>query len=500
MRTKLGLLAVMWILAGIAAAQTPKTIHMDVGEMTIVAPGPIDRVAVGNSGLVSTSLIGNGQLLVFAEGAGLTTLHVWLTDGTEVKWRIQIDEAAFAAGRLSDSLDDKLRDVSKLLGSIPGLRIRKVGSRIALSGVYRGQHQVVQRVKEAYPEILDLTLTGQYYEVRELVSHIRGIEAKVVGTRVVLAGEIDQGFEATIKTIQEAYPDVMDLTRKTESLEIEPQKMVLMNITISEFNSNFLETLGINWSTSFNGPAGAFAVETGARDTPGLGASILTNPSTPESFGSTQALNASTPFGYFGIATEIVSRINLAVDTGNAVVLAEPRLVARSGGEASFLAGGEIPIRIATANTTDVEFKEFGILLEIKPVVDRSDNIQASVSTEISSVDQSTAVDGVPGFRTRRTQADVSLKPGDTLVLSGMVDRSASEQINKVAGLGDIPILGRLFRSKQFVNDKTELVIFVTPHVYDANSPSNIAALKRHKEMLKEFSDSLEHSKLKLID
>ncbi|MCB1742962.1 MAG: pilus assembly protein N-terminal domain-containing protein [Gammaproteobacteria bacterium] len=483
-----------------SASAAPTTINMDVGEMTILAPGPIDRVAVGSAGTISTSLVGSGQLLVFAEAAGLTTLHVWLTDGRQESWRIQVDEADFQSKRLTDNLDARLLDVRKLLGHIAGLQIRKVGDRIVLSGLYAGQSTLVERVKNAYPEILDLTVTGQYAEVRQLIEHINGVQAKIVGTRVVLTGQVDESFTSSLEKIAEAYPDVMDLTLKAEALDIGEEKMVLMNITISEFSRNTLENLGISWSRNFNGASAAFAAETGTASSPRNGLSVIGNSQVPTPFGNVGVPGARAPFGYFGIATEIVSRINLAIDSGNAVVLAQPRLVARSGGEAKFLAGGEIPIRIATANTTSVEFKEFGILLEIKPVVARNGTIRANVSTEISSVDNSNTVDGVPGFRTRRTEADVSLKAGDTLVLSGMVDRSASEQVEKVAGLGDIPVLGRLFRSKQFADDKTELVIFVTPFVYDADSPSNIAAIKRQKEMLEEFESSLEHSKLKLVD
>ena len=108
-----------------------------------------------------------------------------------------------------------------------------------------------------------------------------------------------------------------------------------------------------------------------------------------------QAKNA---FGYFGIASEITSRINFAVNSGNALILAEPRLSTRSGGEASFLAGGEFPIELSTINGTTIEFKEFGVSLSVSPVVDRNNNIRANVATEISAIDRSVAVGDVPGL------------------------------------------------------------------------------------------------------
>jgi pilus assembly protein CpaC len=182
--------------------------------------------------------------------------------------------------------------------------------------------------------------------------------------------------------------------------------------------------------------------------------------------------------GYFGIATEISSRINFAVDTGNAILLAEPRLATRSGGEAKFLAGGEFPIQISNINGTTVEFKEFGIALEISPEVDANDNIRASVMTEVSAIDNSVAVDGIPGLLTRRTDTEISMKSGETLVISGLLNQQASKDISGVKFLMDIPILGHLFRSENFRDQKTELVIFVTPTVFDAESDINRDAME----------------------
>ena len=166
------------------------------------------------------------------------------------------------------------------------------------------------------------------------------------------------------------------------------------------------------------------------------------------------------------------------------MILAEPRLAVRSGGEAKFLAGGEFPISISNINGTTIEFKEFGIKLDVKPEVDKKNNIRADVTTEVSAIDNSVAVDNVPGLLTRRTETQVSMKSEETLVISGLINQELSKDVQRLKFLGDIPILGALFRSKSFRDRKSELVIFITPKVFDADSDLNKANIKAAEENL----------------
>ncbi|MBK8960450.1 MAG: pilus assembly protein N-terminal domain-containing protein [Proteobacteria bacterium] len=474
-------------------------INLKVGELKIMNPGDIDRVAVGNANVISTSLLKNGQLLVFGEAPGLTTLHLWLKNGQESQVEFTVDKSDYSAAVNSGVLQQKLAAVKKLVMDIPGLEAAVVGDKIVLSGQYDGRYAPqVAAVKAAYPEALDLSISTKLAEVKQLVADIKGIDVRLVGSRIVLSGTIDDGYEATINTIMGAYPDVMDLTRK-EEVELPDDKMVLVNIKITEFNKSASDSLGINWSNNFAGPAAAIASETtfgGSRD---QGVSVIGGSNAPGPLASVDPA-ADTSFGYFGIATEITSRINLAINTGNAMILAEPRLVARSGGEAKFLAGGEVPIEIVTPTSASIEFKQFGILLNIKPTIDRNDNIRAHVETEISAVDKSVAVGNTPGFLTRRTDADILLHSGETLVMSGLVDRELGRDLTGLKGLSSLPILGHLFRSRDFRDKKTDLVIFVTPQVYDAEHKQNIDAVAAEKAREDTFLESMRTATFKLVE
>ncbi|MEM7469339.1 MAG: pilus assembly protein N-terminal domain-containing protein, partial [Pseudomonadota bacterium] len=428
------------------------SINLRVGEVKTLRPGAIDRVAVGNAEMLSTSLLKNGQLLVFGEAEGVSSLRVWLLDGKEIHYEVFVEGFEFLHSRGVGSLKTKLKEIEDIMAPVTGIFVEKIGSRIALSGRYGSEFiPMLEQVKGAYPEILDLTISTKYSEVMAIIGGTPGMNIKLVGDRIVLTGTVDDGVGVALESLAGAYPEILDLTVK-DQLQIDSKLMVLMNIKITEFRTNTLDELGILWGGVdgtvglFNGPAGAFASERSSGRADNAGFSVTGNPFSGDQF-ATGPVGARQSFGYFGIATEIVSRINLAVATGDAVILASPRLVARSGGEADFLAGGEIPIEIVTPTSAAVEFKEFGILLNIQPEVDLNGNIMATVQTEISAVDNSVTVGGVPGFLTRRTSADISMSSGETLVMSGLINQEISEDISGLKGLSSIPILGRLFRS-----------------------------------------------------
>jgi pilus assembly protein CpaC len=495
-RWRRALLAAALLLWALPAA----AINLKVGEIKILNPGDVDRVAVGNAAIISTSLLKNGQLLVFGEAPGVTELHLWLKNGQESDLEFTVEDTDYALAVNSAILQQKFLQVQKLLGHVPGIEMAIVGDKIVLSGQYDGRYgELITQIKTGYPEILDLSLSTKLAEVKELVAGINGIDVRLIGNRIVLTGTVDNSYEDTITTIMGAYGEVMDLTRK-DIVELPDDKMVLMHIKITEFNTSAADNLGINWSNSFAGPAAAFSAEENYGGRRADGVTILGGTNTPGPLSTIDPLTVDPSFGYFGIATEITSRINLAITSGDALILAEPRLVARSGGEASFLAGGEVPIEIVTPTSAAIEFKQFGILLNIKPEIDRQDNIRAKVETEISAVDQSVAVGNTPGFLTRRTNADILLRSGETLVMSGLVDRELGRDTTGLKGLSSIPILGHLFKSRAFRDSKTDLVIFVTPQVYDASHQQNVEAVQREQQQMGQFVESMRGNGFELLE
>ena len=171
--------------------------------------------------------------------------------------------------------------------------------------------------------------------------------------------------------------------------------------------------------------------------------------------------------------------------------LAEPNLVAQSGKEASFLAGGEFPVPIAQGSGSNmaitVQFKEFGIRLNFTPVVN-GDRVQLKVRPEVSTLDFGNAVvlNGfrIPALSTRRTETELELIDGQTFAIAGLLNNNMNSTLQKIPGIGDIPILGQLFRSKAAQKNRTELVVMITPQILRSNSPGVTDTLPRLGEPL----------------
>jgi pilus assembly protein CpaC len=191
-----------------------------------------------------------------------------------------------------------------------------------------------------------------------------------------------------------------------------------------------------------------------------------------------------------GINLGLNAQLNLLAQNGSASILAEPQLSARNGAKASFLAGGEYPYTVSTINGPTVLFKAYGVTLEIQPRVDSRGIIRAQINSEVSSIDSSVSTQAGPGLRTRKTSTEFNVGSGETIVLSGLISRETSTDVDKVPLLGDLPILGALFRSKRFQNKETELVVFVTPTVVDSHTPELAERVRRTGERLTQSMDA----------
>jgi pilus assembly protein CpaC len=182
-------------------------------------------------------------------------------------------------------------------------------------------------------------------------------------------------------------------------------------------------------------------------------------------------LNDSFNIVWGGGSSKFLGIVNALEGSGFAYTLARPSLVALSGQSASFLAGGEIPIPVPSANSDSysIEYKEFGIRLTLTPTVVSHDRITLKVAPEVSELDFSNGVTiggtTVPAFTIRRTDTSISLADGESFVISGLISTHNISQVSKFPGLGDIPILGAFFRNSSVNREERELLMIVTPHL-----------------------------------
>ena len=326
-----------------------------------------------------------------------------------------------------------------------------------------------------------------------LLGENSGVRARALGDRILLEGQnpTEEGAWRAAELVKR-YPQVISLVSRRGY-----EQMINLEVKMIEIGRNALKQLGVRWQGggagdwAVSGPSfgvigdfkrsGAFLPEGGAAATRGFAVAPRIHPF---------ATSAS-------MVSSLSSMIDLMVQNGDAAVLAEPRLSTRSGGKARFVAGGELPIPVLSANgAANVDFKEYGVRFEVEPVINAQGIISASLHTEVSSIDDEVTVMGVPGLRKQSSNTDVNLRPGETLVIAGMVRNEMSGAITKIPGLGDLPILGHLFRSKRFRQRESEMVVLITPRLSEQGSAPavdpRVQALQQRADALKKQFDMLD--------
>jgi pilus assembly protein CpaC len=168
-------------------------------------------------------------------------------------------------------------------------------------------------------------------------------------------------------------------------------------------------------------------------------------------------------------------------------ILAEPNLLTATGKEASFLAGGEFPYPVVqgttggtTGNAITIQFREYGVRLTFTPTILENGQIHLKVKPEVSALDYSNAltISGftIPAISTKRVESEMDLMDGQSFAIAGLVDDRVTRLMSKVPGLGDLPVLGQLFKSVEFSKSKTELLVLITPRIVKPLSPNEIPA------------------------
>lgn len=473
----------------------PPSIVLYDGDVSVLKAPGIERVAVGDVEIISATLLKNEEVVITAQKAGETTVQIWFEDDT----RQQVSVVVAKANGYR-----QLGELKALLSDIPGLKIRTVGRQVVIEGRLSGEY--LNRAKEAakfYDNVLVLAeeqsgaatkvdSADVLAEVRAMLGQIPGIKIKSVGRQIIIDGDLHQVDMSRIELLKDRYPDVLVLAQPMSEF-LAP--MIYFDVRITEFAKDDVEELGVNWSTSINGPTLAFNADGGTNK--------YYRGQFPSASGTFDTLNEvvgdAGSHAYWGIASELTSRINLLEKNGSALTLASPRLGARSGGKAELTVGGQVPVVTSSINGPSVEYKDYGVLLNIEPQLYGSELIATRVLAEISQVDKANQVGDYPAFKTRRTENEVQLKVGETLVLSGLVSEDSQATIEGIVWLKDLPFIGSLFRNKSAKNNRTELVIFITPRLM-TNGPDSPTAQEqtRMNNMVEKYQKSF--GSIELID
>ena len=322
--------------------------------------------------------------------------------------------------------------------------------------------------------VVTQNLSGLERALRQRLPN-RRIAVSSLDGAVVLSGEVASQTEAE---------DARSIARKfagengevLNRLSITGTSQVMLRVRVSEVGRDVREEFGINWENMLNVGGFRFILGSGLTDI-NFENGVLVRPQ------DKMSLYAGTN----GKNYDINGLIDALARDGLVTVLAEPNLVAQSGETASFLAGGEFPIPVPGDNgSIGIEYKQFGVSLAFTPTLVGTDRISMRVRPEVS---QLTEVGGlsvtvgsnigfrVPGLSTRRAETTIELGSGQSFAIAGLLQNNIDQAIDKFPFLGDVPVLGTLFRSTRFRRSETELVIIVTPYlVRPVASPGMIAA------------------------
>jgi pilus assembly protein CpaC len=335
---------------------------------------------------------------------------------------------------------------------------------------------------------------GSIQEMLKLAMPEARIQATPMNGLVLLTGAVREpaDIEEATRLVQSF---VGEGTQVLSRLKTATPLQVMLKVKISEVSRNLIRNVGVNLLTRdmtggflFNigrGNPGTISTVPGTIDrltglptgpfnpavgNPGDTRFTFNNPATSTTIGAAGKL----------LGLDILAAIDLAENSGLATSLAEPTLTALSGETATFLAGGEFPIPIASGiNGTSIEFKQFGVSLAFTPVVLEGGRISMRVRPEVSELSAANGVTlngfTIPGISTRRTETTVELGSGQSFMISGLMRNNNSNGVEKAPFLGDLPILGALFRSKSFRKDETELVVVVTPYLVNPVNGNEIA-------------------------
>ncbi|MEJ1297183.1 MAG: type II and III secretion system protein family protein [Candidatus Sedimenticola sp. (ex Thyasira tokunagai)] len=359
----------------------------------------------------------------------------------------RIDELNIAVGK-SRILVSPVNVKQLLVGNPDVADIRLLGKReILLLGKSPGTTNLAIRDnKERLVSLIDVAVGYDLEAIKrklyEVLPQEEQIEVRAANGTVILSGQVSSlAAMNAAQSIANSY-----LPGKSgqvlNQLEVGGAQQVMLEVTISEISRSVTKELGM-----------------GLNATP----SKLTLLTTP--------VFRLSPFGALTLALgDLTATLSALEDQGLANILAEPKITALSGQEANFLAGGEFAVPVAgDEGSIDIEFKEFGVAVRFTPTVLSSDRINLKLATEVSAIDRTLgATSGgvsVPGLKTRKSATTIELGDGEGFMIAGLLQKDMNNAVDQFPGLGDIPVLGTLFRSTDFQRNETELVISVTPRL-----------------------------------
>jgi pilus assembly protein CpaC len=335
----------------------------------------------------------------------------------------------------------------------------------------------------AHDEILLNTTVTVHHDIARLQEALHqlapeaAIDVSSVDNSLVLNGTVFSAAEGEdVRRLAARFvPDPSQLVNK---MQVDAPNQVNLRVRVTEMSRETIKAFGFNWENVFGSGNFLFGLATG---NPVLAAgTVLPSPNTARQFLTRQNTTDSLTAGFSAGKVDLNALIDALDREGIVQVLAEPNLTALSGETASFLAGGEFPIPVPqNNNTVTIEFKKFGVSLSFLATIGAHGRINMRVKPEVSQLSTNGAIVmqgiSVPSLTTRRAETTVELGSGQSFAIAGLLQNNVTHDLHKFPWLGDVPVLGALFRSDRFQRNESELVIIVTPYIVRPVSDKRMA-------------------------
>ncbi len=388
----------------------------------------------------------SAQGLRVLEGATSTTLRVPMNRAVVVESEGLFAELSVANPNIADIATLSERTIY-ILGRAPGR------TTMTLLGV---EGNLIANVEiQVVPDLAEFR-----ERLREILPS-EPIEVRSANDGIVLSGTVSSG-----QTVDRALElaDRYAPGRVSNMMMVGGTQQVMLRVRFAEMSRTVRRDLGVSLGvagSAFNSDGG-FTLGNNGSDTAGPGTYGVGALLPANMTGRNGAMGVS-----FGNNSLQVSVLLEALESNGMVrTLAEPNLTALSGQSASFVAGGEFAVPVQDENGTSVEFRPFGIRLDFTPTVVDDEIINLTMSAEVSSIDRTELeVNGIPGLRTRTAATTVEMRDGESFAIAGLLQDDFRDSIGQVPWLGDIPVLGALFRSASYQREQSELVIIITAHL-----------------------------------
>jgi len=391
----------------------------------------------------------------------------------------QMNARFLALGVGKSIVIDLPRDIKDVLVADPKIANAVVRSaqRAYIIGAAVGQTNIVffdaagQQIA-AYDIAVKRDLNGVRAALKQTLPNA-DIQIEGVGDGVMLSGSVASPIEAQ-QAGDLAARLVGGADKVVNSIAVRGRDQVMLKVTVAEVARSIIKQMGIDLNASLN-----------------YGNSVVTfNNSNPFTANGQPLVGGNALSTSFGATPSVKATLRAMESAGVVRTLAEPNLTAISGEAATFIAGGEFPIPTGvTCQTTaagsvgqcapSIAFKKFGISLNFTPVVLTEGRISLHVMTEVSEVssENSISISGlnVPSIKTRRAETTVEIPSGGAMAMAGLIQSQQKQAINGLPGIDTLPVLGSLFRSRDFVNNQTELMVLVTPYIVRAVRPKDLS-------------------------